>query len=108
MERFNRWLIVFAFASAILVKALEANIAVFDEVRKKRAEEAKKAALEDYQPYKIEKVTDNFNRQVHEYNLPYDLISHAPPPRIKRITLLEDEFLRLVLLIQPYPPSMIC
>lgn len=68
MEAFNRWLVILVFALVVLVKALEANIAVFDEVWKKRAEEAKKAALEAYHPHP-ENVADDLNRRVHEYGI---------------------------------------
>ncbi|PKI33596.1 hypothetical protein CRG98_046007 [Punica granatum] len=65
MEAFNHRLVIFLFASAILIKALEANIAVFDEVWQKRAEEAKKAANEAYNP-DPENVAKDFNRRIHE------------------------------------------
>ncbi|KAK4780900.1 hypothetical protein SAY87_017006 [Trapa incisa] len=35
MDAFNLWLVMFLFASTVLMTALEANIAVFDEVTKR-------------------------------------------------------------------------
>lgn len=51
-------------AFVMIFPTLNANIANFDEVWQKRAEEAKKAAYEAYQPHP-EEVTNNFNQQVH-------------------------------------------
>ncbi|KAK4791049.1 hypothetical protein SAY86_031462 [Trapa natans] len=65
MDAFNLWLVMFLFASTVLMTALEANIAVFDEVWQKRAAEAKKAAFEAYQPHP-ENVTSDLNRRIHE------------------------------------------
>lgn len=49
----------------MIFPTLKANIADFDEVWQKRAQEAKKAAIEAYQPHP-EEVTSNFNQQVHK------------------------------------------
>ncbi|KAI6677161.1 hypothetical protein NL676_037957 [Syzygium grande] len=58
--------LVFAFAFlAVMVPVLRANIADFDEVWQKRAEEAKKAAMEAYEP-DPDKVAEDFNQRVHE------------------------------------------
>lgn len=58
--------LVFAFAFlAVMVPVLRANIADFDEVWQKRAEEAKKAAMDAYEP-DPDKVAEDFNQRVHE------------------------------------------
>ncbi|XP_038894610.1 pectate lyase-like isoform X2 [Benincasa hispida] len=56
-------LMIFGFV--MIFPTLKANIADFDEVWQKRAEEAKKASFEAYQPHP-EEVTSNFNKQVHK------------------------------------------
>ena len=57
-------LLLLIFAFAIIIPSLEAGIADFDEVWQQRAQEAKKAALEAYQPHP-EEVTENFNEHVN-------------------------------------------
>lgn len=49
----------------VIIPVTTANIGDFDEVWQKRAEEAKKAALEAYNPHP-EKVTDSLNKNVHK------------------------------------------
>lgn len=58
-----RLLLLFAFV--VLIPTLKANIAEYDEVWQKRAEDAKEAAREAYQP-NPEEVTHDFNKQVHK------------------------------------------
>ncbi|KAF8399421.1 hypothetical protein HHK36_015286 [Tetracentron sinense] len=53
----------FFFSSAVIIPTLRAHIGDFDEVWQKRAEEAKKAALEAYDPNPDE-VTNHFNTHV--------------------------------------------
>ncbi|KAG6686789.1 hypothetical protein I3842_11G038900 [Carya illinoinensis] len=57
-------LFLWAFV-AIFATTLKAHIADFDELWQKRAEEARKNALEAYQP-DPENVTDHFNVEVHK------------------------------------------
>ena len=59
-------LLVLSLFLAAIFPTLRAKIADFDEVWQKRAEDAKKASLEAYNPHP-ERVTQNFNKQVHEY-----------------------------------------
>lgn len=59
------WFALF-FTFAALLPTLMANIADFDEVWQKRAEEAREAALKAYIPDPSE-VTDTLNREVHRY-----------------------------------------
>ena len=74
-------LFFFFFSFVLIVPAFRAHIAEFDEVWQKRAEEARKSALETYHP-NPEEVTDHFNdhvrmalegtnstrRDLHKYN----------------------------------------
>ncbi|KAL9337783.1 hypothetical protein Peur_069552 [Populus x canadensis] len=60
----NYMLLVF-FALAMQTSTLKAGIANFDEYWKKRAEEAKEASREAYEP-NPEKVTKHFNDEVHK------------------------------------------
>ncbi|OVA13300.1 Pectate lyase/Amb allergen [Macleaya cordata] len=55
----------FFFSFAIIIPTLQANIGHFDEVWKKRADEAMKANLEAYHPNPLE-VTDHLNHHVHK------------------------------------------
>lgn len=55
---------IFALSLAVLVQSLEAHIGEFDEYWQKRAEEARKDALEAYNP-DPENVTAHFNSRVH-------------------------------------------
>uniref|UniRef100_A0A7N0VF12 Pectate lyase n=2 Tax=Kalanchoe fedtschenkoi TaxID=63787 RepID=A0A7N0VF12_KALFE len=62
-----RWglVLVLCFVFAVLVPRLEADIAVFDDVWKQRAEQAHNASKEAYDP-NPDVVTDNFNSHVHK------------------------------------------
>jgi pectate lyase len=60
----NYMLLVF-FALAMQTSTLKAGIANFDEYWKKRAEEAKEASREAYEPNPA-KVTKHFNDEVHK------------------------------------------
>ena len=75
--------LLFSLVFFIMVSSTMANIAEFDEVWQKRAEEAKNATLEAYQPnpdevldnlnHQINKATDGSNstrRDLHKYNGP--------------------------------------
>lgn len=57
--------LVLLIAFVVTLPILEANIADFDEVWQKRAEAARKAALDAYQPHP-ENITDELNHRVHE------------------------------------------
>ncbi|WKA08369.1 hypothetical protein VitviT2T_026097 [Vitis vinifera] len=64
MEAVNMRLVIL-IPFLVIVPAVTANIGDFDEVWQTRAEEARKAALQAYNPHP-EKVTDNFNKKVHK------------------------------------------
>jgi pectate lyase len=57
--------LLFVVTFFVIVPTLRAHIADFDEVWQKRAEEAKKAAMDAYNP-NPEKVAENFNKRVHK------------------------------------------
>lgn len=57
--------LVFFVSLAVLVPSLQANIGEFDEFWQQREAEAKKAALEAYQP-NPELITEQFNSKVNE------------------------------------------
>ncbi|PKI63212.1 hypothetical protein CRG98_016397 [Punica granatum] len=63
MEAIDSRVALFCFALAVLIPVLRANIAEFDEVWQKRAEQAKKGFLEAYHP-NPEEVTVEFNKHV--------------------------------------------
>ncbi|KAI4303887.1 hypothetical protein MLD38_039471 [Melastoma candidum] len=58
-------LIAFFIVAATVLPIVEANIANFDEVWQKRAEDARKAALDAYHPDPLN-ITNDLNRRVHE------------------------------------------
>ncbi|KAF9663647.1 hypothetical protein SADUNF_Sadunf17G0073200 [Salix dunnii] len=60
--------LIFVFTLATLIPSLLADIAFFDEVWQKRAEEAKKVTLNSYIP-NPEEATDDFNFEVNKYAL---------------------------------------
>lgn len=57
--------LIFAITLATLIPGLLADIAFFDEVWQKRAEEAKKVTLNSYIP-NPEDATDDFNYEVNK------------------------------------------
>lgn len=65
MEDAKPKLVVLSLLVLAMFPTLRANIADFDQVWQKRAEDAKKASLEAYNPHP-ERVAQNFNKEVHE------------------------------------------
>lgn len=65
-SRFGSLLLLSFLVLAVLAPAIRAHIAEFDEVWKKRAEEAQEAALEAYQS-KPEDVTNDLNKNVRKW-----------------------------------------
>ncbi|KAJ6926857.1 pectate lyase-like [Populus alba x Populus x berolinensis] len=61
-------MLIFVFTLATLIPSLLADIGIFDDVWRKRAEEAKKMTLEAYVP-DPEEATDAFNVEVNKYSL---------------------------------------
>ncbi|KAA8530320.1 hypothetical protein F0562_005029 [Nyssa sinensis] len=59
------WFFIFCFAFAAIIPTLRANIAHFDEVWQKRAQEARAAVMKSYEPEPT-KVTNDFNLGVHK------------------------------------------
>lgn len=55
--------LVFCISFALVIPSLLADFEVFDEVLKQRADEAKQAALEAYNP-NPEEITETFNAKV--------------------------------------------
>jgi pectate lyase len=65
MGAVKNYMLLVLFALAMQTSTLKAGIANFDEYWKKRAEEAKEASREAYEP-NPEKVTKHFNDEVHK------------------------------------------
>ena len=65
--------LIFAITLATLIPGLLADIAFFDEVWQKRAEEAKKVTLNSYIP-NPEDATDDFNFEVNKWSIFLDIL----------------------------------